>query len=176
MKDNLPKRKHPRLKEYDYSEPGAYFITICTKNKEKSLWKGELDVQNFDWKLVGARFARPQNLPLSEIGIAVEQNLNKWNELYENVYLSSYVIMPNHLHIMVVILPDEEDGRAKRAPTVSTMINQFKGAVTKQLGENIWQKLFYDHVIRNKHDYEEISKYILENPLKWQFDELYDGE
>ena len=176
MNKNLPKRKDLRLKEYDYSEPGAYFITICTKNKEKSLWKGELDVQNFDWKLVGARFARPQNLPLSEIGIAVEQNLNKWNETYENVYLSSYVIMPNHLHIMVVILPDEEDGRAKRAPTVSTMINQFKGAVTKQLGENIWQKLFYDHVIRNKYDYEEIAKYILENPLKWQFDELYDGE
>lgn len=172
MKDNLPKRKHPRLKEYDYSEPGAYFITICTKSKEKSLWKGEFDVQDFDWKLVGARFARPQNLPLSEIGIVVEQNLNKWNETYENVYLSSYVIMPNHLHIIVVILPDYS-GRAKHAPTVSMMVAQFKGAVTKQIGENIWQKLFYDHVIRNKRDYEEISKYIYENPLKWQFDELY---
>ena len=63
MKDNLPKRKHPRLKEYDYSEPGAYFITICTKSKEKSLWKGEFDVQDFDWKLVGARFARPSKHP-----------------------------------------------------------------------------------------------------------------
>ena len=75
---------------------------------------------------------------------------------------------------MVVILPDEEDGRAKRAPTVSTMINQFKGAVTKQLGENIWQKLFYDHIIRDGRDYEEISKYIYENPLKWEEDELYN--
>jgi len=170
--EKFPKRKNIRLHDVDYSAPGAYFITICTK-KEKLLWNGELDIQNFDWKLVGACFARPQNLPLSEIGIAVEQNLNKWNETYVNTYLSSYVIMPNHLHIIVVILPHEEDGRAKRAPTVGTMINQFKVTVTKQLGENIWQKSFYDHIIRNKHDYEEISKYIYENPLKLQFDEFY---
>ena len=172
MNENLPKRKNIRLKNYDYSEPGAYFITICTKNKEKLLWNSELDVQNFDWKLVGEHCVLPQGLPLSKIGIVVEQNLNKWNETYVNIYLSSYVIMPNHLHIIVVILPHEEDGRAKRAPTVGTMIR----TVTKQLGENIWQKSFYDHIIRNKHDYEEISKYIHENPLKWQFDELYCEE
>ena len=59
MNESLPKRKDIRLKNYDYSEPGAYFITICTKNKEKLLWNGELDVQNFDWEVVGARFARP---------------------------------------------------------------------------------------------------------------------
>ena len=173
MDEKLPTRKKIRLQNYNYSETGAYFITICTQNKEKLLWNGELDILKFDWKLVGARFARPQNLPLSKLGVAIEENLNKWNDIYENAYLSSYVIMPNHLHIMVVILPNEDGGRAKRAPTVSKMINQFKGAVTKQLGENIWQRYYYDHVIRNKNDYEEISKYIYENPLKWQFDELY---
>ena len=83
--------------------------------------------------------------------------------------------MPNHLHIVVVILPDE-NGRTRCAPTVSRMVKMFKETVTKQLGENIWQKLFYDHIIRDKHDYEEISKYIHENPLKWQFDELYCEE
>ena len=176
MSENLPIRKQNRLQNYDYSEAGVYFITICTKNKEKILWNGELNTQNFDWEFVGARFARPQNLPLSKLGVIVEENLSKWNDTYENAYLSSYVIMPNHLHIMVVILPNEEFGRAKRAPTVSTMINQFKGAVTKQIGKNIWQKLFYDHIIRDKRDYEEISKYIHENPLKWQFDELYCEE
>ena len=56
------------------------------------------------------------------------------------------------------------------------MIKMFKETVTKQLGENIWQKLFHDHIIRDKRDYEEISKYIYENPLKWQFDELYREE
>lgn len=106
MSENLQKRKDIRLKDYDYSEPGAYFITICTKNKEKLLWDGELDLQNFEWKLVGEHSVRPQNLPLSKIGIVVEENLKKWNDTFENVYLSSYVIMPNHLHIVVVILPN----------------------------------------------------------------------
>ena len=175
MSEKLPKRKDIRLKNYDYSEPGAYFITICTKNKKKLLWNGELDVQNFDWKLVGAHRVRPQNLPLSKLGIVVEQKLIQWDNAYENVYLSSYVIMPNHLHIMVVILPDSS-GRTRCAPTVSRMIKMFKETVTKQIGENIWQKLFYDHIIRDKHDFEEISKYIYENPLKWQFDELYCEE
>ena len=106
------------------------------------------------------------------MGIVVEQKLNQWDIAYENVSLSSYVIMPNHLHIVVVILPDE-NGRTRCAPTVSRMVKMFKETVTKQLGENIWQKLFYDHIIRNKNEYEEISKYIYENPLKWQFDEFY---
>ena len=172
MNENLPKRKNIRLQHYDYSEPGAYFITICTKNKEKLLWDGELDLQNFEWKLVGEHSVRPQNLPLSKIGIVVEQNLNKWNDTFENVYLSSYVIMPNHLHIVVVILPNQS-GCTECPPTISAMVRFFKGSITKQLGTNIWQKSFYDHIIRDKHDYEEISKYIHENPLKWQFDELY---
>ena len=80
MNENLLKRKDIRLKDYDYSESGAYFITICTKNKEKLLWEGELDIQNFDWNPVGEHSVRPQNLPLSKIGIVVEQNLKKWND------------------------------------------------------------------------------------------------
>ena len=175
MEEKLPKRKDIRLKNYDYFEPGAYFITICTKNKEKLLWNGELDVQNFDWKLVGAHRVRPQNLPLSELGMVVEEKLNRWDGVYEGVYLSSYVIMPNHLHIIVVMLPNGS-GRTRCAPTVSHMVKMFKETVTKQLGINIWQKSFYDHIIRNKRDFDEISKYIYENPLKWQFDELYCGE
>ena len=172
MGEKLAKRKNIRLKNYDYSESGAYFITICTKNEEILFWDGELDVQNFDWKVVGAHRVRPCNLPLSKFGMVVEEKLNQWDGAYEGVGLSSYVIMPNHLHIMVVILPDSS-GRTRCAPTVSHMVKMFKETVTKQLGENIWQKLFYDHIIRDKRDYEEISKYIYENPLKWKFDELY---
>jgi REP element-mobilizing transposase RayT len=149
MSENLPKRKDLRLKNYDYSECGAYFITICTKNKEKLLWNGELDVQNYNLKLVGEHCVLPQGLPLSKMGIVVENNLNKWNDTYENVYLSSCVIMPNHLHIMIAILPDG-CGSTQCPPTISAMINQFKGAVTKQLGENIWQQSFYNHIIQDK--------------------------
>ena len=106
------------------------------------------------------------------MGVLVEEKLNQWDNAYENVYLSSYIIMPNHLHIVVVILPDES-GRTRCAPTVGHMIKMFKETVTKRLGKNIWQKLFYDHIIRDQRDYEEISKYIHENPLIWQFDEFY---
>lgn len=114
----------------------------------------------------------PQGLPLSKEGIVVERNLKQWNDTFDNVYLSSYVIMPNHLHIMVVILPCQR-GCTECPPTVSAMVRYFKSSVTKQLDKNIWQQSFYDHIIRDKRDYEEISKYIYENPLKWQFDELY---
>ncbi len=103
MKENLVIRKKNRLQNYDYSQPGVYFITICTKNKEKLLWNGSLDLQKFDWELVGEHSVLPQGLPLSNMGVVVEENLIKWNETYENIYLSSYVIMPNHLHLLVVI-------------------------------------------------------------------------
>ncbi len=172
MSECLPKRKKIRLQDYDYSEPGAYFITVCTKNKDQLLWNGSLDITKFEWKPVGEHSVRPQNLPLSKIGVVVEQNLKKWNDTYENVYLSSYVIMPNHLHIMIVILPNKS-GCTECPPTISAMVKYFKGSITKQLGRNIWQQSFYDHIIRNKRDYEEISKYIYENPLKWELDELY---
>ena len=175
MDKKLPKRKDIRLKNYDYSKSGAYFITICTKNKEKLLWNGEFNVQDFYWNIVGEHCVLPQGLPLSNIGIVVEENLKKWNETYKNVCLSSYVIMPNHLHVMVVILPDK-GGSTQCSPTVSRMVKLFKEAVTKQIGQKIWQVSFYDHVIRDKRDYEQISKYIYENPLKWEFDELYCRE
>lgn len=80
MERNLPIRKKIRLKDYDYFESGAYFLTICTKNKEKMLWHGSLDTQNFTWKSVGEHSVRPQNLPLSRIGILVKENLKKWND------------------------------------------------------------------------------------------------
>ena len=173
MGDNLVKRKKNRLQEYDYSEPGAYFITICTKNKEKLLWKGNVDPLKFDWELVGGHSVHPRGLPLSKVGIIVEQALQKWNETYDNVYLSSYIIMPNHLHLMVVI-QHCAGGCTECPPTISLMVKYFKSSVTKQLGMSIWQQSFYDHVIRDHRDYEKISEYIRDNPLHWQDDELYD--
>ena len=78
--------------------------------------------------------------------------------------------MPNHLHIMLVITGNE-NGRTQFAPTVSRMVKQFKGAVTKRIGKPIWQKSFVEHIIRDKYDYDIRSKYIEENPIRWQCDE-----
>ena len=91
------------------------------------------------------------------------------------VSLYSYVIMPNHLHIMVVISADEY-GRPQVAPTAERMVKQFKGAATKKIGAPIWQKSYIEHVIRNKKDYQTRSNYIYENPLRWYYDELYTEE
>ena len=103
----LPKRKDIRLKNYDYSSPGAYFVTICTDNRKNYFWNGSIDPQTFKWYSVGANCVRPQNLPLSNIGKIVLSELEHWNQTYLEVSLYSYVIMPNHLHIMVIISADE---------------------------------------------------------------------
>jgi len=155
----FPKRKQMRLRGYDYSQNGAYFITICVKGKHEIL--STIDV--------GARIARP-----TEIGEKVEFALQQINEKYPTVTLDKYVIMPNHIHMILAITQTDSDGRAMRAPTISTVINQFKGFVTKQIGESIWQKLFHDRIIRDEEEYLKICKYIEENPETWLQDCYYE--
>lgn len=153
---DLPKRKNIRLNDYNYSSNGAYFITICTKNKENLLWKN-----------VGANCVRPlEQLPLSKIGIVVENEIHKLNTIYENIKVDKYQIMPNHIHLIIFIYEDS-NGRTQFAPTISRIIKQFKGSITKQIGFSIWQKSFYDRVIRNEKEYQEVWNYIHNNPLKY---------
>lgn len=132
---DLPKRKNIRLNDYNYSSNGAYFITICTKNKENLLWKN-----------VGANCVRPlDQLPLSKIGIVIENEIYKLNTVYENIKVDKYQIMPNHIHLIIFIYEDS-NGRTQFAPTISRIIKQFKGSITKQIGFSIWQKSFYDRI------------------------------
>ena len=175
MDNELPKRKGLRLKNYDYSLPGAYFVTVCTANRKNYLWNDELDLQIFRWESVGANCVRPQNLPLSNVGQIVAEEVERWDKTYEPVSLHSYVIMPNHLHIIVVISADE-NGRPQVAPTLDRMIKQFKGAVSKKVGEPIWQKSFIEHIIRDREDYEARQKYIRDNPIRWYYERLSAGE
>ena len=171
----FPKRKEIRLKDYDYSSPGVYFVTICTAKRKNIFWQGALDVDSYYDHSVGASCARPQKLPLSNWGKIVLEQLDIWNSTYQSVSLNAYVIMPNHLHILVEITADE-NGRPQVAPTLSQMIQQFKGAVSKRIGKPIWQKLFMEHVIRDCQDYVTRLNYIYKNPLRWLDDELYTEE
>lgn len=153
---DLPKRKNIRLHNYNYSYNGAYFITICTKNKENLLWKN-----------VGANCVRPlDQLPLSKIGIVIENEIYKLNTVYENIKVDKYQIMPNHIHLIIFIYEDS-NGRTQFAPTISRIITQFKGSITKQIGFSIWQKSFYDRIIRNEKEYQSVWNYIHNNPLKY---------
>lgn len=158
---DIPRRKPSRLKEYDYSRGGAYFITICTKNRK-----------NLFWNNVGASIARPQEIELSEYGKIVDDAIKKIPIHYSTMSIDKYVIMPNHIHLLLQIKCDR-DGRAMLAPTISTVIQQTKGYITKQIGFSVWQKLFYDHIIRGEKDYKEIWEYIDNNPLKWELDRFF---
>jgi len=161
----LPKRKTIRLKEYDYSLPGAYFITICVKNKKPIL----SDV------FVGASNARPKEIRLSKYGKIVDKTIKNIPFYYPAISIDNYVIMPNHIHLLIQIRSDNI-GRPLVAPTIERVIQQMKGIITKQIGFSIWQKSFNDHIIRGNFDYKEIWEYIENNALKWREDKYYIKE
>ena len=91
---------------------------------------------------------------------------------YPAVSLDHYVIMPNHIHLLLQICTDD-DGRSMIAPTISNVVRHMKGCVSKQVGRSVWQKGFYDHIIRNDADYEGVWNYIEGNPSKWHEDDLH---
>lgn len=160
----LPKRKPNRLQEYDYSTPNGYFVTICTQNR-----------RNLFWKNVGAITDRPENVPLTNLGMLARQSIEDIPRYYPVVSVDHFVIMPNHIHLLLQIHTDNE-GRSMIAPTISTVVRLMKGAVSKQAGFPVWQKGFYDHVVRSQRDYLDIWNYIEGNPSKWEEDKLYNAE
>lgn len=156
---DLPKRKTMRLKDFDYSSNCAYFITLCTSDRRCVLGK-----------VIGENDVCPSNIQLSVYGQIVDAAIQKIPQYYSDVAVDKYVIMPNHIHMILMI---KNNGRTMFAPTVSRIIKQMKGYVSKKIGKSVWQKSFYDHVIRNENDYLEIWQYIDSNPAKWTDDKFY---
>lgn len=152
-----------RLSHFDYSQPGYYFITICTKNHHSILRRG-------------AQCAPAPLPPLTSAGLAAERFLLEIPVHYPMISVDHYVVMPNHVHLILVITAGHigTDGRTMCAPTVSRVVRGWKEAVTKQIGVSIWQKSFHDHIIRNKTDYLRIWNYIDTNPAKWREDCYYN--
>ena len=155
MNYELPIRKSNRLHGYDYSCAGYYFITICTKDRKHLL------------SSVGANCVRPK---LSDVGNVIDKEINVLSATYNNVTVDKYVIMPNHIHIILTIT---DCGRTEFAPTIPRIVKQFKGSITKHIGYPIWQKSYYDQIIRSQADYQNIWEYIDTNPAKWEEDEYY---
>ena len=113
---------------------------------------------------------------LSNVGQIVENAICHIEESYNHlVELDKHIVMPNHIHLILFLSgrKSDEGGRPMTAPTVSQIVNQLKGAVTKAVGCSVWQKSFYDHIIRNKDDYVKIWNYIDNNPQKWTMDKYY---
>lgn len=165
----LPVRKRNRLRDYDYSQNGVYFITVCSKDKQWLFWKAGASP-----KIVGASIARPpSNEHYSDIGTVVEEMIKEVPSKYNGIELINYVVMPNHIHLLLMLCADTR-GRAMHAPTpdVSRVIQQLKGAVTKKVGASVWQKSFHDHIVRNEKSLKSIYEYIDYNPLRWELDSL----
>ena len=162
--DKFLKRKINRLKSWNYSNNGGYFITICTDNRKHILSK----------ICVGDGFPVPQ---LTKRGQIVDDYIKNINMKYSCVTVSEYVIMPNHVHLLLFI---DNNGTGNPSPTVGNIIGWFKYNTTKSVneeyksaGNKLWQRSYYDHIIRDKKDYDEKLNYILSNPLKWLDDEYY---
>jgi REP element-mobilizing transposase RayT len=157
-----------RLKDFDYRTNAAYFVTICTRNREHTLGRVEDD-----------------QVILSLAGQIVDEEWRRTADVRQEVALDAYIVMPNHVHgIIVVQRGDSFEGIAAPEKTpqrgVSTLasgslgaiVNQFKGACTKRIrGIDIdfgWQPRFWDHVIRGDESLDRIREYIAGNPLKWE--------
>ncbi len=147
MRENLPKRKHSRLKYYGYSKEGYYFITICTKKRLELL--GNIENAN--------------QIKLTRAGEVAHKYIKEIEHVYEKIQIDEYVIMPNHIHMIIII-------KEKERISISKVIQQYKGMVTKELGYSIWQKLFYEHIIRTEKDYYIIKEYIQNNISNWEKD------
>ena len=183
----LNRRKSLRMKNHDYSQDGAYFITICVTKKHELLW---------ETNAVGANCVRPglgsNTRPLlSDIGLIIENEIALLSKIYDGIWVDKFVIMPNHLHMIIAIdckgrqtqeqpqqeeherTRQEEHGRTQFAPTISRVIKQFKGSITKQIGYPIWQRSYHDHIIQNHDDYLRICRYIDDNPLNWEEDDYF---
>ena len=161
MNNNLPTRKNTRLKNYDYSSAGYYFITICTNNHEHLFGK-----------------IIEQRMCLSDYGKIVEAEILGISKHYDSIQIDKYVVMPNHVHIILVVetLPVEVEafaGRASAPPTVANVVRGYKSGVTRKCGIPIWQRNYYERVIRDKNMYQKIWNYIEHNPTAWEKDCYY---
>ena len=192
----LPRRKTIRLQNYDYSQNGAYFVTICTAHKRPLFGV----VRRGD---PCGRPPVPVYAELSEIGRIVESYLTEIPSHYPDVHLASYVIIPDHIHMILVLTqnqpqragqcpaPTEESdlscrrggtpgppattekpvppcrrGGTPGPPALPKIINAFKSLTTRKAGTSLWQRGYYEHILRNQQDFDEAAGYIAGNPVR----------
>ena len=169
-------RRSIRLKGYDYTQPGAYFVTICTHQRTP------LFGQVVDGEMI-----------LNAFGEIVREEWFKTAQIrpYVELYDDEFIVMPNHIHGIIRIVADPTavvGARRRRAPTVEqfgkpvpgsipTIVRAFKSAVTKRInqlrgtpGAPVWQRNYYEHIIRTERTLIAIRRYIIENPARWSLD------
>lgn len=151
----FPYRKNSHLKGYKYNQLGKYFITICTKNREKLL--GEIIKEPDDLTL--------PKVKLNPINEVVEKFISLIEDTYENVIVDQHVVMPNHLHLLISLRDEKIQ--------VLVIVRILKTLATKSLGFSIWQTSFYDYIIRSDEDFRNAWEYIEMNPARRENDDYY---
>ena len=174
-------RKTTRLEIFDYNSVGAYFITICTQNKEHLLSRIVLkDSFVGTGVLDGPQESKEILVELTEYGKIADKYINQLNDFYENISIDDYVIMTNHIHLLINVRENGPSGtpvptklvcvkKSMQNSVISRFVSTFKRFSNKEYGKNIWQTRSFDHIIRDNKDYEFHIKYIHENPIKWYF-------
>ena len=196
---DLPKRKNMRLKNYGYSQNGAYFLTVCVQERHELLGK----IEARDAAPVGDAVLSVPVIRLSKSGKIVKSYLDNMNEKMDFAILENYVIMPNHVHLLIVVnhrnsvnsggtlrtaspttaspttafpttaFPTAVSSKSAAIPRI---IHGLKAVTTKQIGHAIWQRSYHDHIIRNESEFQKVWQYIDENPIKWADDIYYCGK
>jgi len=144
--DRFHSRKHPRLPNYDYSQPNYYFVTICTKDMRQIFGKAGAP----NWR-----------------GNIAEEGILAIAKHFPSIRIDKYVVMPNHIHAIVVL--------QQKDISLTTVIGQYKAYVSREIHKKepeytVWQTSFHDHVIRIQQAYEKIWLYIDANPANWNKD------
>ncbi|MCF6319165.1 MAG: transposase [Proteobacteria bacterium] len=165
--DKLPKRKQMRLKHYDYSQQGLYFVTICCQNH--SCYYGSI---------------KDDSMQLNHAGMMIEKWYLKIPRKFTNFSIRDYVIMPNHFHCVLEII-QSETAVANTGATIPSVVQWFKTMTTNDYIKNVktknwqrfdkklWQRSYYEHVIRSETSHQKIVDYIQYNPQKWTEDKYY---
>ena len=168
--EEYKKRKTTRLAGVNYSGNKGIFLTICTKQRKCLLSR-----------IVGTGVLDGPQIELTKYGQIANKYICQLNDFYDDLSVESYVIMPNHIHILLWVKGLENGPSGTPVPTLQNTIlarfvSTFKRFCNKEYGVNIWQYRSNDHVIRDSKDYEKHLQYIYENPLRWDQDELYVEE
>lgn len=157
-------RRSIRLKNYDYSSAGAYFVTVCVNER---------------WNLFGG--IENGKMALSAAGEVARFTWNDLTRHNANILLDEFIIMPNHMH-GIIIIKDSVGAGSKPAPThgLPEIVRQFKTFSAKRInqtrkisGRSVWQRNYYEHIVRDDTDLNRIREYIVNNPVKWLEDEYY---
>ncbi len=163
MDNKLPERKHPKLDSFDYSNNGYYFITLCAKDRKHI----------FSRLLIKAdpltSYVKRENVSVSltNVGEIIEKYIHSIESSYADTFVDSYVIMPDHIHLIIKLLKEKPSEERK---ALTDIVGAFKSLCSRNAGFPLWQASFYEHIIHNREDLYETRKYIRDNPLKWYYE------